>query len=307
MKHWTRITAVVLILSPLLNAAATSSAGVLLVAGSPEYDQTTGNGLKGSTLYPAAATGVNNSGVAVGYARKYVDSTNVGYRSVRWSGSGTATELGDMGTNAAGYTDAYSRDINNVGMVVGYAKKYVLGTDMGQRAVRWDTSNTIPTELGGLGSTSDGYTTSSAYAVSQVGTVVGYATKYVDGTDKGSRAVRWEAGSTAATELGILSAESTGFSFAWAYAVNNGSTAVGIAYEYVDGMYVGNRAVRWDAGTTIATALGDLGTDSNGGTGAYAYAINEVGTAVGYAEKYIDGTNLNSFCCGSDSASVCDD
>ncbi len=53
---------------------------------------------------------------------------------------------------------------------------------------------------------------------------------------------------------------------------------------------LGNCAVRWDAATTAATELGNLGTSSSGSTFSYAVAINSAGAAVGYADKYTGGT-----------------
>ena len=54
------------------------------------------------------------------------------------------------------------------------------------------------------------------------------------------------------------------------------------------GRDLGHRAVRWDASGTAATELGNLGTDANGVTQSVAVAINDAGTAVGYADKYDD-------------------
>ena len=41
----------------------------------------------------------------------------------------------------------------------------------------------------------------------------------------------------------------------------NSCTTVGSARKYTNGTEVGYRAVRWDAGATTATELGNLGTD----------------------------------------------
>ena len=92
--------------------------------------------------------------------------------------------------------------MNAAGTAVGYAEKYVGGIDKGDRAVRWDASGTVATELGNLGTDSSGYTNVYACAVNASGTAVGNANKYVSGDYMGQRPVRWDASGTAATELG---------------------------------------------------------------------------------------------------------
>jgi hypothetical protein len=48
---------------------------VLLVAGSPTYDEATSTGLKNGTVEVVPGWGVNNNGTAVGWAMKYVGGT----------------------------------------------------------------------------------------------------------------------------------------------------------------------------------------------------------------------------------------
>jgi hypothetical protein len=55
---------------------------------------------------------------------------------------------------------------------------------------------------------------------------------------------------------------------------------------------MGRRAVRWDASGTVATELGNLGTDSSGSAYARACAVNDAGTAVGAATKYVGGSSM---------------
>ena len=171
--------------------------------------------------------------------------------------------------------------VNNSGTVVGYSEMYQNFNDMGLRAVRWDASGKAATELGNLGTDSSGTTNGGAYAVNDAGTAVGYSYKYVGGRDMGTRAVRWDASGTAATELGNLGTDSNGITYAYAYAVNNTGTAVGYSYKYIGSNDMGSRAVRWDASGTAATELGNLGTDSSGFTLAAAYAVNAAGTSRG--------------------------
>jgi len=79
-------------------------------------------------------------------------------------------------------------------MAVGGASKFVGERSVGDRAVRWDASGTAATELGNLGTDSSGRTTARAWAVSDDGTAVGYAYKYVGRINMGNCAVLWGAG-----------------------------------------------------------------------------------------------------------------
>ncbi len=277
-----------LVLVAASSTAGISQAGVLLVAGSPEYDSATNSGLKNGSVMSWPGSGLNNSGTAVGYAEKFVSGANLSQRAVRWDGSGTAaTELGNLGLASNGSTSASAYDVNDAGTAVGYADKWVAGTALGSRAVRWDGSGTAATELGNLGTSSGGSTAAYAYAVNDAGTAVGVATKYTGGTSQGYRAVRWDAAGTAATELGNLGTDISGSTTSYAYAVNNSGTTVGYAIKYVGSTSQGSRAVRWDGSGTAATELGHLGTSSSGSTNAYAVAVNDADTAVGYAMKYV--------------------
>ena len=74
-----------------IGLGATAQAGLLQVAGSPEYDPATQTGLKdGEIAVPPGGPGVNNSGTAVGRSIKYDSGVDMGQRAVRWDASGTA-------------------------------------------------------------------------------------------------------------------------------------------------------------------------------------------------------------------------
>ena len=184
---------------------------------------------------------MNEAGTAVGYSYKYVVGS-VGPRAVSWDASGTAaTELGNLGTNYSdtGYASALASAVNGAGTAVGYCEKYVAGTYLGIRAVRWDASETVATELGNLQTGVNATTFSEAFAVNSSGTAVGYAESY-SGYDNGSQAVRWDARGTAAIELGKLSG-SGGFTTSSALSINDAGIAVG----YVNRTSVGQHAVMW--------------------------------------------------------------
>jgi hypothetical protein len=238
-------------------------------------------GTDSSGVEVSQAVGTNVSGASVGYASKHNGNTSLGSRAVRWDPSGaTATELGNLGTTSGGTTFSGANAVNAAGTIAGYANKYNGNTDLGFRAVRW--SGVAATELGNLGTNSSGSTSASAYAINATGTSVGYATRYNGNTSLGSRAVRWDASGTAATELDNLGPNSGGGTESLAYAVNSAGAAVGYAKKWrSDGGLLGNRPVRWDAGGTAVTELQILGTDPYGAAYGEAYGINDAGAAVG--------------------------
>jgi hypothetical protein len=325
-----------------IGLGATAQAGILQVAGSPEYDPATQTGLKDGEIPYAPGWGANNSGTAVGRSIKYDNGIDLGLRAVRWDASGTAaTELGYLGLSTSNSTAALALAVNDAGTAVGRSKKYDVGVDKGYRAVRWDAAGTIATELGNLG-TINGSTNAEAYAVNASGTAVGSAKLYVSNADKGIRAVRWDASGvpTELPNLGLTTSASKAYAFAinddgiavgysqkpgglsnlgtravrWnssgvvaelgnlgttggpypttnahAVAVNAVGTAVGWATKYVSGSLVGDRAVRWDASGTIATELDNLGLSGSNSANTSAYAVNDANTAVGYAQKFDSG------------------
>jgi uncharacterized membrane protein len=228
----------------------------------------------GSDFTWGQAYAINNAGVTVGYTdRWHTPGAEYDDRAARWSVSGAITEHGDLSPGSIRTPRTRAFAVNESGTAVGYAQILIGGVaDAGTRAVRWDGSGTVATELGNLG-LSAGRTQSEAHDVNESGAAVGWA--YKGGGISGIQSpVRWDANSTVATELGTLGAAPS-----FAYAINDLGTAVGVSSF---------RAVRWDATTTAATELGDLGAD--GGSGAYD--INNSGIAVGSATKFVNGVSI---------------
>ena len=285
MRHAQKRCIAIAVLGIVFGVGAEAQGSYIPVYGGPTYDGSIQTGMMYS--YGVA---VNDDGTALGQAIKYVGGVDLGGRAVLWDASGTtATELGNLGTDASGYTHSVARAINAAGTAVGQAIKYVGADSLGRRTVRWDASGTAATELGNLGMDASGYTYCDAEAINDAGTAVGMAEKYGGGSFLGQPAVLWEGSGTAATELGSLGTNASGFSDANALAINAGGTAVGNAQKFVGGDSLGYRAVRWDSSGTAATELGNLGTDASGYTFCEAGAINAAGTAVGWAYKYVGG------------------
>ena len=230
---------------------------------------------------------INTAGTVAGYGDKYSGGNFLGQRAIRWGATGnTATELGNLGTDANGVANGKAFAINTSGTIIGYAEKYTSGANNGWRAVRWNSSGTSATELGNLGSSSTGLAYDQVLAINDTGTIVGSADKYVGTLFQGTHAAMWSNSGTAAIELGNLGTDLSGISYSQADAINAAGTAVGFANKYASGNLRGKRAVRWNAGSTIASDLGNLGTDPTGVTQSEAFAVNVLGAAVGYANMF---------------------
>ncbi len=240
----------------------------------------------------AEANAINTAGTAVGSAQKYSGGMYRGWRAVRWDASVTnATELASLDPNGLPYADAFAYAINTAGTAVGTGQNFSRGP--GWSAIRWAASGTAATELGNLITITNGdFPDDRAYAINAAGTAVGSARKSSNITNLGYRAVRWDAQGIAATELGNLGTDSSGHTYAGAYAINAAGTAVGFSRKYFVDDSFDYCAVRWDASGTAATELGNLGTDSSGHTDSGVYAISAGGTSVGYANRYSGNTNL---------------
>ncbi len=262
----------------------------LPIYGSPTTDSN-GSQIRGSEVPSNIQRWVNDAGIAVGHgSRLSPTGFIVDNRSVRWNATGTANaDLGIIGADSQGRSSTFVAAINDAGIAVGEAEKYgPTGNALGTRAVRWDASG-VPTELDNLGLSSSGYTQASANAINDAGIAVGRMTTlhssgaYLDGY----AAVRWDATGTGATRLGDLGKSTSDVGYSVANDINNAGTAVGNSIKFDSaGNYLGDRAVRWNAGETTAIELSNLGTDPTGTAGSLANSINDAGTAVGYAGKY---------------------
>src|SRR5207253_3223305 len=112
--------------------------------------------------YANHASGINDAGIAVGQSARYVAGVDRGPRAVRWEASGAASELPSLGDDGSGATNSGANAINNNGVIVGSALKYVAGSSKGTRGVRW--TSTGPQELANLGTAADGTTSAEANA-----------------------------------------------------------------------------------------------------------------------------------------------
>lgn len=203
-----------------------------------------GTGNDGVTETRPAA--INASGTIFGQADKYDMAGNwLGIRAVRWEAGGTAaTELDHFPTPQG---NSIIHAANNAGTAAGYGDLYDGGIYRGRRAVRWEAGGTTMTVLDHLGTDGNNATSSEVNDINDAGTAVGYADRYDAGTSLGIRAVRWDAGGTAAVELADLGVDWAGRTYTVANAINNAGLIVGTANAYDDlNDLLGPRAVLWD-------------------------------------------------------------
>lgn len=176
--------------------------------------------------------------------------------------------------------------VNDAGTAVGWQTLYDNSNSIGRNAVRW--SSTAATPLGSVGT---GVTPSDprslAYDLNAAGTAVG--TRFNSATQ---RALRWDAGSTAPTELGNLGTDSSGYTSTSAYRINDSSTAVGESTAFQGDTNRGNRPVAWLTGSTTPTQLPTLGVSNVGFQSGVATDVNQNGLIVGYSNKFVINSNL---------------
>jgi hypothetical protein len=285
-----RYVAVALFFVGIAGSAARGSG--LLVYGGPTYSAN--GGFRDTTFYTSYGMNLNADGVAVGTGHYYdAAGRDLGMRSFTFGSAGLVV-LTPLTVNSSGFADVVATPINDSGTTFGYATKF--GADSGERAVRWDAGGQ-PVELGNLGLPPGNITTSVVQTANAAGTAGGYSVKYdAVGNYLGNRAVRWQAGSTQAIELDTLSSQPNGFSDGNVQAVNSAGVMVGYSRRYdAAGNDLGPRAVRWSPSGTAVTELQNLGVSSSNVTTSIPLLVNDSGTALGFAEKYVGGTLVGQY------------
>jgi uncharacterized membrane protein len=233
--------------------------------------------LAGTAAARGSAYAINNLGTILGSFTKFKPSGELnGSRVARWEpGATTATELGVLDTNPDALSGALGISINSSGAAVGY----VTDATVVLQPVRWDAGQTAATKLDNLGTPVGASTDGAAMSINDSGVAVGYARKFSPtGSNLGLRAVRWNAGGTAATELGNLGTDSN----VVAVAINNAGTVIGLT-ERQKTTFPFNfipHAIRWNADSTTPFELTAIATDGQ----SIPFAINSQGIVVGSAD-----------------------
>ena len=158
--------------------------------------------------------GINNAATfeAAGYYTIYMDRS----QAVRWY-NGTPTYFSGYWSS---YDTSYGVDVNDGNIIAGTIDKYdsYLGYGHTVRGFRWGPTQSTFSLLDVLSSGSY----SSGQAINNGGTVAGYSKNSL-GT---FRAVRWNGGSTAASDMGSLAGAALG-NPSYAYGINEAGYIVG--------------------------------------------------------------------------------
>lgn len=225
------------------------------------------------------ANAVNGAGTTVGFAQRFANDLSLGDRALRWDAAGNMTELPGIEPTTRAETNVGATDINEGGTVVGYSTTYSGGLS-GDLAVRWDANGTL-TQLAPLFVDRNNNTLNSALGVNEANVTVG--TGFKDGT----RPVKWNADGSV-VELAVLSVRSTGFSNAWAEAINGDGLIVGRAENYLPNGSAELRATMWDASGSILD-LNTLIPADSGWILRQAWDVNDDGWIVGSGAYDPDG------------------
>lgn len=236
---------------------------------------------------------INDTGNIAGVSQRYgAGDVDLGARAVRWASAGSAAfELDPINTRPDGFATSGVYAISPTGVVVGVSHRYAGSNDLGERPVRWNTGGVAVTELGILGTDVNGATTGVASAINAAGTTTGWVNKFsAAGSDLGLRAVRWNAGSADATELGNLGTNASGQAITLASSINSLGTISGSSTVGAD--LSTNHAVLWLPGTNAPTDLNTLIAPASGWALTQIYKVSDTGFVAGIAGYDPDGAGV---------------
>jgi hypothetical protein len=226
--------------------------------------------------------GINAAGDVYGGASKYVNGNSLGMVPVKWpAGQTTPVELSHLSDGPSGVSNGYINAINDKGDLVGTATKYVNGTSVGTRGVRWTNDGATIQELPTLSPTSTGFVSVEALAVSSNRTIVGLSAKYSADTFEGIRPVQWSADGTQITELAVLPHAGADRTDGEVEGINSKGDRVGLLSYYSGEIPLGDEAVIWPAGSNTPISLNSLIDPNSGWYLSQAFSINDSGVIVG--------------------------
>lgn len=207
---------------PVRWAAGGVSATPLSVAGTTVRTTTTNSG---------DAAGIAADGTTYGtvYAYQVLSPTSSGnfeLTAVRWDADGTAlTELGHAPAPTNGYSEDNVTIVRPNGVVAGRTQTTVNGVVASRTPTRWTADGNVTVlDLPANAIVTGGW--NQVTGLNDAGTAVGRFTTQASGFD-GLRPARWNAGTSAVTELGLLGTPVATTS-AWPLDINNAGLAVGV-------------------------------------------------------------------------------
>ena len=267
----------------LYNGAATTDIGLT----GTEFTNSDG----GKWSFPYA---LNDAGKVTGESARFNGSSELG-RSV-WLYDGASTV--DIGLTGAEYTrnDGYKSSnntvLNGAGQVAGDSQRFNGGsTDLGQTAWRYDGVTTVDIGLSGAEHTrNDGYKSSSAFELNEVGDVRGWSDRY-NGSDTFLGETAWLYDGSTTIEIGLAGpnfTRSDGYRLSYPAAFNESKRVSGISDRFNGSTEMGASAWFYNGSTTIEIGLmGVEYTRSDGYKYSYsAFDMNEAGQAIGGSKRF---------------------
>ena len=270
---------------------------VMTAAGAYALGTLGANSVDGWTPIGAASSsvqGIADTGLVAGSSDLWSDdgTRDFGGRPVWYAAGDTVPHPLAMPpgfTDSSGTGFGGSATISRHGVIVGWAQTFKGDASDGMRAIRWMSTSAVPEVLDALpGRSPWGGPNASPVAVNDAGTVVGSGNTFdAAGNLRGFSAIRWNAGSTAATPLGHLGTAEDGTFASSAVAVDARGTAVGSSAKYDEAhLPRGDAAVRWPAKLAKPVELGNLGVGRDGQAWTYALGINDAGMIFGDGQAY---------------------
>lgn len=242
--------------------------------------------------------GSNQAGQAAGYANRYNGITDQGISSWFYNGN-SSVRIGLIDTEHTRSTNGYQRnyvtDINESGLVVGSAARFINNMELGKSA--WLYNGNTTTKIGLTDAEHTRSTDNYQYnhminsdSLNQAGHVIGYAARFNGGVDIGASA--WLYNGNTTVKIGLTDAEHTsstdGHQRNYVRLLNQAGQVIGEAYRYNGNTQTGTSAWLYNGNTTIQIGL----TDAEHTRSIDNYQsnrtrkINQAGHISGYAYRY---------------------
>ena len=233
------------------------------------------------------AAGIAADGTTYGTVESYEEGDhikgNFGLTAVRWAAGGTAfTELAHAAAPAGGSVEDYVTRVRPNGVLSG--KTEITSATGGSRSIptRWAADGSVTVLDMPSYAVENGF--NSVLALSDTGEAAGRVATKTSGSD-GFRPVRWDAGTSAVTSLGLLGTP-TATTSAWALGVNDAGVAVGV--QRARGNDTDGTALLWGA-DGVAVDLNTLIDPASGWRLIEADSITDAGYVAGVGMFDPDG------------------
>lgn len=241
----------------------------------------------GTTLGRTHVVNINNQGTILGVGMETQSGSNALGASValRWlPGSTVPQRLDDLTSAPNGKRFTRAGDVRADGVTVGFSDVFSGNTVLGRRAVIWDSTSTVATELPSPDGPAGVTQYVSAYAINEAGSISGVVQQ---GASRFP--LRWDGADHQLSSLQTLGTKLDGTTDTPVLRMNATSNAVGYSDFALNGVNV-RRAVFWSAGGNAVLDLNTLlGAELTNWTLQTANTITDTGWIGGSAWYDADG------------------